>query len=92
MIVRILGEGQWDVPDGAVDELNRLDDDLTAAVEVGEEAAFTNALALLTGRVRTLGTPLPDDALQPSAAILPPADAGIADVAELLREDGLIPG
>ena len=37
MIVRISGEGQFDVPEGHVDELNRLDDDLTKAVDSGDE-------------------------------------------------------
>ena len=37
MIVRISGEGQFEVPEGHVDELNRLDDDLTKAVDSGDE-------------------------------------------------------
>ena len=41
MIVRISGEGQFEVPDGHVEELNRLDDDLTKAVDSGDDAQFT---------------------------------------------------
>ncbi len=40
VIVRILGEGQVDVPDGELDWLNALDDGVQAAVETGDEAAF----------------------------------------------------
>ena len=45
MIVRILGEGQYDVSDEAIDRLNELDAAVEAAVEAGDEAAFAQALA-----------------------------------------------
>lgn len=92
MIVRILGEGQLDVPDGQVAGLNDLDGRLEAAVERGDEAGFRSALASLLGKVRQVGTPLPDDALVESDLVLPAADAELADVRELLGDEGLIPG
>jgi hypothetical protein len=42
--------------------------------------------------VRSAGTPLADDTLEDSDLILPPADATIDEVRELLSDDGLIPG
>jgi hypothetical protein len=92
MIVRILGEGQFEVADTAADELNDLDASLEAAVNSGDEQAFRSALGALVSRIRVLGTPLPVDALEPSALILPDADATMDSVRELLRGDGLIPG
>ena len=92
MIVRILGEGQLVVDDSALSELNELDTRLEAAVERGDEAAFSAALAALLGRVRELGTPAELDALEPSGLILPQADATMEDVRQLLADDGLIPG
>lgn len=92
MIVRILGEGQFDVPDGDVDALNELDAQLAAAVEHGDQTAFEAALADLLDRVRTRGAPVPADRLEPSEAVLPPADATPAEVHGLLGEAGLIPG
>ena len=47
--------------------------------------------ALLDG-VRSAGTPLAEDSLEDSDLILPPADATIDEVRELLSDDGLIPG
>ena len=44
MIVRILGEGQYDVADEALDRLNELDAAVEAAVEAGDETAFAAAL------------------------------------------------
>jgi hypothetical protein len=92
MIVRILGEGQVELADTELDGLNKLDDDLQGAVDSGDDAAFAGALAALLDRVRQVGTPLPDDELVPSDLVLPSADASLAEVRELLSDDGLIPG
>jgi hypothetical protein len=92
VIVRILGEGQLVVDDSALSELNELDSKLEAAVERGDEAVFSAALAALLGRVRELGTPADLDALEPSGLILPQADATMEEVRQLLADDGLIPG
>jgi hypothetical protein len=92
MIVRILGEGQYDVADAALDRLNELDAAVEAAVESGDQAAFVPALAALLDGVRTVGVAHELDSLDTSDLILPPADASIAEVRELLADDGLIPG
>ncbi|MCW2848399.1 MAG: hypothetical protein JWR90_2373 [Marmoricola sp.] len=92
MIVRILGEGQLEVADDQLDKLNELDGAVEAAVETGDEAAFEAALAALLDGVRRSGSPLPEDSLDDSDLILPPADATIDEVRELLEDDGLIPG
>ena len=92
MIIRILGEGQYDVADEALTRLNELDGALEAAVETGDEAAFTAALADLLDGVRTLGVAHASDSLDESDLILPPADATLEEVRELLSDEGLIPG
>jgi hypothetical protein len=92
MIVRILGEGQLEVPDSAVGELNELDRELEAAVERMDEAAFRAALAALLSRVREVGSPAKPDELRPSELIIPHDDATMADVHKLLTDEGLIPG
>jgi hypothetical protein len=92
MIVRILGEGQFEVDDSATDELNALDDTLEQAVNAGDEAALRPALAALLDRVRSLGRPLAADTIKPSDLIVPNSDADVAGVRELLTNDGLIPG
>ncbi len=92
MIVRILGEGQLEVDDTAADELNALDAKLEAAVNAGNEQAFRPALSALLTRIRSLGTPLPADALEPSSLILPYEGATMEDVRGMLTDEGLIPG
>ena len=92
MIVRISGEGQFSVDDAATADLNRLDSELEAAVDRNDEAAFTAALHGLLDEVRAQGSPLPADTLEASDLILPPEDASMDEVREMLTEEGLIPG
>lgn len=92
MIIRIMGEGQLKLPEGAVDELNHLDADLESAVEKHDETAFHVALHALLEKARELGEALPHDAIEPSDLILPPENATIEEVHELLADGGLIPG
>lgn len=92
MIVRILSEGQYDVSDAALERLNELDAAVEAAVDASDETAFGAALAALLDGVRTVGVAHDLDSLDESDLILPPADATIDDVRELLGDDGLIPG
>ena len=92
MIVRILGEGQLDVPDDQLDRLNELDAQVETAVETGDESQFADSLQALLDGVRSAGVPLPDDSLEESDLVLPPADASLEEVRELLGDEGLIPG
>ncbi|MFD7460343.1 MULTISPECIES: PspA-associated protein PspAA [unclassified Streptomyces] len=91
MIVRIMGEGQVELADSHFAELNKLDDDLLAEMEQGDGPGFRRTLSALLDRVRELGTPLPDDSLEPSELILPSPEATLDEVREMLAEDGLIP-
>lgn len=92
MIVRILGEGQFVVEDGQLDALNELDTVVERAVEDQDDAAFSVALPALLAAVREHGRAVPDEELVDSDLILPPSDATLGEVAELLGDDGLIPG
>ncbi|AUG76822.1 hypothetical protein CFP65_1955 [Kitasatospora sp. MMS16-BH015] len=94
MIMRVMGEGQFQVGDDHLNRLNQLDDELLTALESGDEEQFRAALGRLLDAVKELGTPLPDDSLEPSDLILPDAEATIEQVkAMLLSEgEGIIPG
>ncbi|MFI0925631.1 hypothetical protein [Streptomyces sp. NPDC021012] len=92
MIVRIMGEGQLELADSHFVGLNKLDDELLEEMEAGNEEGFRRTLGALLDAVRRLGSPLPDDALEPSELILPAPDASLEEVREMLSDDGLIPG
>ena len=91
MIVRILGEGQFELEARAAEQLNALDKQLQVRLDGDDEAAFRDVLSGMLELVRAVGCALPADALTPSDAILPPADASLADVRALLGAEGLVP-
>jgi PspAA-like protein len=86
VIVRILGEGQYRVPDSERSALEALDRDLVAAVDGQDEAAFTKALAALVDGVQKAGKPVSDDAFAPSDLVVPFTDATLAETEELLAD------
>jgi hypothetical protein len=92
MIMRILGEGQYEIAEEHLAELNELDSVLQAAVDAGDEPAYTAALSALLTAVRALGTPLPDETIIPSDLVLPDSDMSLRQIGELLSDEGLIPG
>jgi len=86
MIVRILGEGQYSVPDGQRGALEKLDSAIVEAVDGNDEQAFASALAALTAAVRQAGEPLADDAFAPSDLVVPFPDATLEETKDLLAE------
>ncbi len=92
MILRILGEGQFEVAEHTIEALNGIDTQLQVAVDSDDEVGFREALRSLLSLVREVGERVPDDYLGPSELVLPNADATIEEVRALLGEEGLIPG
>jgi hypothetical protein len=94
MIIRILGQGQYEVDEALVEYLDEVDDDVVGAVERGNQEELTTALTNLVSHVISHGNPLPEDDLSPSDLILPDATATLAEVKEILDDNdgnGLIP-
>lgn len=91
MIVRILTQGQYDVPDDQLADLNDVDERIVAAVETGNEEAFAAARDRLLGAVVAAGSPVPLDSLVPSDLVLPAPDSTLEEVRALLGDEGLIP-
>ncbi len=91
MIVRISGEGQYEMPDGVGDELNELDNRVVAAVEDHDEVGFRHAFDALLAAVRRHGTELAADDLRESTLIIPPADTTLGEAERDFTGDGLLP-
>ena len=90
MLIRILGEGQYELPESALAELNRLDAALESALKT-PEPDVTPALDALLEFVRTSGVRPPDHEARESDVILPFADASEEDIRGMLTEEGLVP-
>jgi hypothetical protein len=91
MIVRILNEDQYRVPDDLLGSLNDLDNACVAAVEAGDEALFRATYDELLGIVRERGEILEDDDLAGSDLMLPPSDVTMDEAREEFTGEGLIP-
>ena len=79
MIVRIMGEGQFEIDDEVAKGLNDLDEQAEQALETGDADRFGELLHRMAEAVRTNGTRLPDE------------DLSLEEARELFEGDGLIP-
>ncbi|MCY4367026.1 MAG: hypothetical protein OXE17_12510 [Chloroflexi bacterium] len=92
MIVRILGEGQFNLPGAAIDELNEIDNRITEAVEAEDRSALTALLQEMETLVRDRGEPVPIDELVESDLILPETDLTLEEAESIFVGEGLLPG
>jgi len=91
VIVRVMGEGQYQLEGEAVGRLNELDDRAQEALERDDEGELDRYLEEMAALVRRDGERLPDDDLSPSDAIVPPSDMTLAETKKFFSEQGLIP-
>jgi len=86
IVVRILDEGQFELPDSARAELEARDARLLDALESNDETAYTAELIELLGFVHQEGTELPLDVITPSEFVLPGSDFSMAGVRDFLGD------
>lgn len=92
MIVRILTDNQYRLPDEHAHTIDEMDTQLLAALDSGDDAAFTSKLQQLIAYVREHGTRVPDEELVASDAIIPAPDMTLAETRErLARADVHMP-
>ena len=91
MIVRILTEGQYNLPGAHLDRLNELDNRLVEVVEAEDEDAFDGLLKELLDVVREHGSPVPLDEIVESDIVLPEPDITLAEAERLFTGEGIIP-
>jgi hypothetical protein len=91
VIVRVLGEGQFEVDDEVAKGLNDLDEQAERALGAGDQKQYSELLGRMSEAVRTNGTRLPDEDLSASEGIIPPDDLTLDEARELFEGDGLIP-
>jgi hypothetical protein len=91
VIVRLMGEGQFEVDDEVAKGLNDLDEKAGDAVDRGDEEQLRVLLDRMAEAVRTNGSRVPDDDLRGSDAIVPPDDLSLEEAKRLFEDEGLIP-
>jgi hypothetical protein len=91
VIVRISGEGQYELPDADAERLNELDNRAVAAAEQGDQTGFAELWDQMLELVVTDGRELLGDDLVESDVILPPRDVSFAEAQGEFTGEGLIP-
>lgn len=92
MIVRILTEGQYNLPGAYIDDLNAIDNELVDVVADEDEEAFATVLKRMLDLVREKGEPVPIDELVESDLVLPEPDITLLEAEEMFVGEGLMPG
>jgi hypothetical protein len=91
VIVRLMGEGQFEIDEGLHRELDSLDERAVAALEAGDETELDARLDDMWRLVKERGERLPDEDLHASDLIVPPSDLSLEETRALFSEEGLIP-
>mgnify|MGYP001304332618 CR=1 FL=1 len=92
MIVRILTEGQFNLPEAYMDELNQIDNQLVEVVEQADREEFERLLEKMLNLVRENGAALSVEELVSSDLSLPSPDITLEEAKEMFAGEGLIPG
>ena len=92
MIVRILTEGQYDLPGAYIDDLNAIDNELVEVVAAEDEDAFDEVLKRMLDLVRDNASPVPIEELVESDLVLPEPDITLLEAEEMFVGEGLLPG
>ena len=87
MIVRILGEGQFELDQSQVASLEDLDKQLLVALEAGDETGFQDVLSQLVNKVRAEGKPVAPDRFVPSDLALPHEGASLEELRAFLASE-----
>ncbi len=91
MIVRILTEGQYNLPGAHVDRLNEIDNEIVEVVGQQDREAFHKLLAAMLDLVRHNGAEVPVEELVESDIVLPEPDITLEEAAEMFTGEGLVP-
>jgi hypothetical protein len=91
VIVRLMGEGQWQVDDALAARLHELDTATERALEADDQDALHAALRELAAAVKAGGERLDDSVLVPSDLIVPPTDLTLEEAHEIMHGEGLLP-
>ncbi len=92
LVVRVQGSGQYRLAQPEIDDLQRLDQQLTDAVHAHDDQRVHAVLSQMIALVQTRGTSVDHAEVVASETILPPSTISIEEVQSLMHDDGLIEG
>lgn len=90
MIIRIMGEGQYEVDSCLLDQLNVIDNRIVDHVSQGRQKEFKEDLRKLITAVKENGKPLDAKEIIKSDVIVPPKDLTFEEAKDVFTGYGLI--
>lgn len=84
MIVRILEEGQYELPDAELESLEGLDARLSAAIDADDGETYSTVLEELLQKIRTSGSPVGASTIVSSELTVPHEGMSLDEMKRLL--------
>ncbi len=94
MIVRLMGDGQYEIDKKHIDAVNKIDNNIVKIVSGDEKtaiSAFRTEYKKLHDYVRKYGKKIPHEIIKPSDIIIPPEDITLEEARKIFEGEGLIP-
>ena len=92
MIIRIIGQGQFNVQSSLFDDLNKIDNKIVEYVQKGNDKNYKKSLAELIAMILHESKKVSDKELVESDIIVPPADMTIEEARQVFTGTGIFKG
>ena len=92
MIIRIIGQGQYQVKSSLFDDLNKIDNQIVEMSKKGNEKAYKKSLGELIGKIVSEGETLDHKEIVESDIIVPPSDMTLEEARQVFKGTGIFEG
>lgn len=89
MIIRIMGEGQYQASDALCNELNKIDNHIVTLVEDGKAEEFKKELARLISEIKGRAESVDPKEIVKSDIIVPPEDLSFEEAKAVFKGEGI---
>lgn len=89
MIIRIMGEGQYQASEALCNELNKIDNHIVALVEDGKAEEYRKELARLISEIKGKAEPIDPKEIVESDIIVPPGDLSFEEAKAVFNGEGI---
>jgi hypothetical protein len=89
MIIRIMGEGQYQASEALCNELNKIDNLIVTLVEEGKVEEFRSELARLIAEIKEKAEPIDVKEIVESDIIVPPEDLSFKEAKAVFQGYGI---
>lgn len=89
MIIRIMGEGQYQASEALCNELNKIDNYIVTLVEEGKVEEYKKELTRLISEIKGKADPIDPKEIVESDIIVPPGDLSFKEAKAIFKGTGI---